>query len=443
MRPSFLTLRGISFLIAMGPPVAAQSTPAGNASAPPAEFAARLAEALESGPRRWDQLWAPEARSEDERILDARSRSLFDWSNVRIQPDGSAAGEGSSVQDFVVRGTATWRSEAWGVAVAFWTRQQDERFEVNTVVRRERWELDGSLAVSRRLLAPIAVEEARLDVGVYPGQNALLVDVAWDVRALADGVRHVRFFLDRRAHIYDLRVNGTLVSIVRGSERGALGLEGFSPELESSFTLPEALALGERAVVRFRIRAPLVHMRGRGWVTTLPIRDGAFRERVWIPVLDPSGGDDSCPIRMELHWPIDAYAVAAVSVGEEGTLRSLANDDAAEERRVLLERTGDVRALDFALLQEGVSLFDLPADIAGREDATSGLTRFERSLPGAVLRSRQELIAPLLDAAQNSSRDLSNELEDLLPLDTDLFDELFDDSSQEAESGADDRAAGG
>ncbi len=56
-----------------------------------------------------------------------------------------------------------------------------------------------------------------------------------------------------------------------------------SPELESSLELPRPLARDEKALIKYRMRSPLVHMRGDGYVTTLPLTGGAFRERVWLP----------------------------------------------------------------------------------------------------------------------------------------------------------------
>ena len=71
-----------------------------------------------------------------------------------------------------------------------------------------------------------------------------------------------------------------------------------------------------------------------------------------------------------------------------------------------------------------------------------GVARFERSPSGGEARTRAALLEPLLDVSRTSSRDLSSELQDLIPLDDDLLDELFDDSTQDAERGADDRQAG-
>jgi hypothetical protein len=59
------------------------------------------------------------------------------------------------------------------------------------------------------------------------------------------------------------------------------------------------------------------------------------------------------------------------------------------------------------------------------------------------VRTREALIAPLLDATTYSSRDLTSEMDELLPLDSDLIDllnELLDESSEGAETSAGDRS---
>jgi len=444
-----LPARLAAVLLAAVPAIAAIPVAAQTASAPDsaagAAFAARLAAALTAGPIAWDRLWEPQARDAGTRVLDARSHALFDWFDVEVAPERMRTlDDGRVVADVVVRGTATWRPDAWGVATSFWTQQTDERFASNRVVRRERWTLasGGGKAVRRGMLSPLQVTEARVDVGVYPGQDALLVDATYSVRSLADGVRDVRFLLDRRAQIYDLRVNGILVEYVRGNELGSLGLEGFSPELESSLQLPRALDRGEEALIRFRLRSPLVHMRGPGYATSLPIQDGPFRERVWLPVFGPTGDParDESGLELSFAWPDDAYATLALAANGPVKASSNSPDNRLEERRVSVSLRGNVADVDFALLDAGTALADLPGGVA---DADGGdVIRFTRPTPGAQLRTRASLVQPLLDASTASSQDLSAELEDLVPLDQDFLDELFDDSSQDAERGADDRQAG-
>ncbi|MBZ0269184.1 hypothetical protein K8I85_13605, partial [bacterium] len=321
----------------------------------------------------------------------------------------------------------------------------------NRVVRRERWlgGADGGGMVARQLLAPVDIVRADVAAGVYPGQDALLVDCTYDVRALADGVRAVRFLLDRRAQVYDFRVDGELCDVVRGNELGSLGLEGFSPEVESSLLLPRALRKGEEAVLRFRLRSPLVHMSGDGYVTTLPLHDGAFRERVWIPVFDPVGsGAVDEEIRFSITWPEGEFATVALAANTGDRVANAATDEKLEESRLELTTRGSVAGLDFALLGRGITLVDLPRDahaavgsIAPSPD-DPGLLRFSRTPSGADARLRAEVIDPLLDVSQSSSRDLSSELQDLIPMDDDMLEELFDDGAQDAERGADDRQAG-
>lgn len=419
--------------------------------APRATFAQRLEAALASGPVAWDRLWARDARTGERRVLDARAHALFDWADVRVMEERRAdLGGGRIETDVTVRGTATWRPNAWGVASSFWTQQTDERRESNRVVRRERWigDADGGMT-SRELLGLLDVTQARVAVGAYPGQDALLVDCTYDVRALADGVQAVRFLLDRRVQVYDFRVDGELCDVVRGNELGSLGLEGFSPEVESSLLLPRALREGDEAVLRFRLRSPLVHMGGDGYLTTLPLRDGAFRERVWLPVLDPAGADDvEEEIRVSISWPEHAFSTVALAAGEEDRIASAPVEEKLEESRLELTTRGDVAGLDFVLLSEGVTFADLPGDaraavgdvatFAGRAD----VLRFSRTPPGATARGRRALIDPMIDVSQSSSRDLSSELQDLIPMDDDVMDELFDDGAQDAERGADDRQAG-
>ncbi|GJM45128.1 MAG: hypothetical protein DHS20C21_19700 [Gemmatimonadota bacterium] len=411
-------------------------------------FSVRLGRAMEAGPVAWDGLWDPNARDETQRMLDVRSQALFQWSNVQVVSEGEwDLGSDRVAQDLTVRGTATWRPNAWGVASSFWTPQWDEHFESNRVVRRERWirKRGSGEMVAREPLSSLSVVEAQIDLGVYPGQSAILVDATYYVRALADGVQHVRFLLDRRSHIYDLRVNGQLAPLVRGNELGSLGLEGFSPELESSFELPRPLAKGEEALVKFRLRSPIVHLQDNGQVTSLPLADGPFRERVWIPLLGSVGGDGSgnlTNVKLSVRWPHGAFESVAVAAKPLDGLVDEPNDEKLEERRILLTSRSDLRDLDFALFEEGSSLSDLSTPVRVGMERRPGVFWFERTDGPAESRTRMALVDPLLDAAQSSSRDLSSELQELIPLDADMVDELFDDSSTDAERSADDRSAG-
>jgi len=416
--------------------------------APASRLAARLESAMEAGPIAMDRLWSPSARTEAERELQARAHALFDWTDVEVVSEGTVdLGTDLIAEDFTVRGTATWRPSAWGVATSFWTPQTDEKQESNRVVRRERWVRrrgSGDL-LARQPLAPLAVTEARIELGVYPGQSAVLVDATYYVRALADGVQHVRFLLDRRSHVYDLRVNGQLVPLVRGNELGSLGLEGFTPELESSFTLPRVLQKGEEALLKFRLRSPLVHLRTDGIVTSVPVADGPFRERVWIPLLGPVGGKPEASVsdvELAIRWPHGSFEMVGVAARSLDRLVDAPAEERLEERRIVLTSRADLRNLDFALFGPGSTFQDLPVPVRVGSERRPGVFWFQRTEGGADTRTRSALVAPLLDAAHASSRDLSSELQDLVPLDADFLDELFDDSSTDAERGADDRSAG-
>ena len=68
-----------------------------------AAFAARLATALEEGPVEWDALWAVGSRDREQRILDARSRALFDWFDVeataeRVLVDDKVFRDGGTIK---------------------------------------------------------------------------------------------------------------------------------------------------------------------------------------------------------------------------------------------------------------------------------------------------------------------------------------------------------
>lgn len=429
--------------------------PARSQTAPdPAGFAARLQDALLAGPAALDRLWLPTARDESRRLMDVRTAALFRWEGVVVQAEStrtlSPAADGAPRASVttVTRGTATWRAAAWGVAQSFWTLQTDERRESNPVVRREEWGLearDGRWQIlARRELGVLGVLDVRLAVDAYPGQDALLVDGSYYVTALEDSVRFVRFLLDRRAQAFDFRVNGELVPVVRGNELGSLGLSGFSPELESSFALPKPLARGEEALVSFRLRSPLVHMSEPGFVTSLPVTEGAFRERLWIPVFRPvrADGPESSAIELTVRWPGGTFDRVGFSAPETVTASVRRGE---EESSITAKWTGDLHDVDFALLAPGATL---PSSVGAWQPGTSAadLAHVVRTdpVPAGILRAgrreREAVLGPLL-ATSYASRDLSTELQELLPLDDDLRDELFDDSATDAERGADDRSA--
>jgi hypothetical protein len=422
------------------------------ASDPAVDFPPRLAAALISGPTAWDHLWAPGARDQTRRVLDAHVGSLFDWTNVHVTATAThplAKGEGGAPRvavTLLLTGTASWRERAWGVAQSFWTLQCDERKEANAVVRREEWALeqrgDAWLAVERRSLGTLQLVEARIAADVYPSQDALLVEGSYHVRALADSVSAVRFFLDRRASVYDLRVNGKLTGVVRGNELGSLGLEGYAPELESSFAFATPLKAGEEALVTFRLRAPLVHMTGEGFVTSLPIKKGPFGERLWLPILAPTGteGSEGTHVEATWRWPADEFATLGIA-GPPGAFAApiTAGD---EEASVSASWTGDVRDADFVLLAPNVDPAKLSLPMRWNAQAPAGRSRGARRY-AAASRSCVEargLLAPLLAESYASSRDRLG-ASGLLPLDDQVLNEMSDDSATNAEHGAEDRQA--
>ena len=435
---------------APGSDPASHASPATDA----ASFARDLQAALPAGAVAVDRLWVPGAREEARRMMDIRTSAMFLWSDVRVAAlsqhalGASPNGAPRAALETLVTGTATWRGAAWGVAQSFWTLQTDERREANQVVRREQWALEGGdghwRARDRRPLGDLEIVEAHFTVDAYPGQDALLVEGSYYVRALADSVQFERFLLDRRAAAYDFRVNGALVPVVRGNELGSLGLGGFSPELESSFAFPSPLAKGEETLITFRLRSPLVHMSEPGFVTTVPLIDGAFRERLWIPIFRPSRADgpEETRIELTLRWPSGTFDRVGVAAPPplDGTIRR-----GEEESSLTAGWTGDLHDLDFALLAPGVSL---PVTVATWAPGVSSasvalLTRVDPKPEGLLAigrRERESVLVPLL-ATSFASRDLSTELQELLPLDDDLVDELFDDSATDAERGADDRSA--
>jgi hypothetical protein len=425
-------------------------------AADPADFAARLEAALAAGPAAQDRLWVEGARDPSRRLLDVRTGALFEWSDVRVVPSAPRAlaaspqGARRAALDVLVAGTAAWRPAAWGVARSFWTLQCDERNETNRVLRREEWALeerDGAwLAVERRPLGLLEIVEARLAVDVYPSQDAMLVEGTYYVRSRAGGVASARFLLDRRSAAYDFRVGGALVPVVRGNELGSLGLEGFSPELESSFAFPAPLAAGEEALVSFRLRSPLVHMTGEGFVTSLPRTSGSFRERLWLPVLAPprADGPEASRIDLALRWPDGAFDRAGIA---GPAVCDAVVTPGEEEASVHLAWTGDVRDVDFLLAAGDAAAAGDVLDVhgvPGRRGEVSRLVRADAEPASALAAGRRErgaVVAPLLGGSYPTAQDFGAELQELLPLDEDLLDELFDDSSTDAERGADDRSA--
>jgi hypothetical protein len=434
-----------------------------------ADFAARLAAALEASPIAQDRLWASGVRDSARRVLDLRTASLFEWSSVSVAVEEVLEAQGGGAESGIaphvdvllrVRGTAAWAPEAYAVASAFWPLQVDEEEPRNEVVRREAWRLVPAagtwLARERIRLGETSVGSLEVSAGVHPAQDALLVDCTYELRALADGVESCRFLLDRRAMIYHLSVDGEPARGVRGGELGALGLEGFSSESESSFRFPRPLAEGETVTVRFRLRSPLVHMRGEGFVTTLPIHDGPFRERVWYPVLFPDRlvGADAGSTRegtLTLRFPKGALLPAGGA--DEATRPAAGEDDAdrLEEEALRYETPIHYRDLDFFLVEPGVDLAELDWSSYGFSPfrladglpflpsiggwPQNGEALAARSAPASMdphPRSRRAVVEPLLVGSGSAAQDLTSEIEQLLPIDLEQIEELFDDSSTDA-----------
>ncbi|MGQ0723418.1 MAG: hypothetical protein ACT4PE_17860 [Candidatus Eiseniibacteriota bacterium] len=432
-----------------------------------ADFAERLAAAMEASPLEQDRLWAPGMRDSARRVLDLRTASLFEWSGVRVIVEEVLNAQGGGAESGIpphvdvllrVRGTAAWTPEAYAVASAFWPLQVDEEEPRNEVVRREAWRLVPAggtwLARERIRLGETAVGSVEVSAGVHPAQDALLVDCTYELRALADGVESCRFLLDRRAMVYHLSVDGEPASSVRGGELGALGLEGFSSESESSFRFPRPLAEGETVRVRFRLRSPLVHMRGGGFVTTLPIHDGPFRERVWYPVLFPDrpaaadgGARDGT---LTLRFPKNTLAPVG-SVEEARPAPGVGDADLLEEDVLRYASPMHYRDLDFFLVEQGVDLGELdwtsyefsPFRLAGGLPFLPSLGGWsgDGDPPGTESalasidphpRSRRAIVEPLLAGSGRAAEDLTSEIEQLLPLDIEQIEELFDDSSTDA-----------
>ena len=421
-------------------------------STPGESFARELSEALLDSAGRQDALWAPGVRDSTTRFLDLRTALLFQWTDVDVVLEGERGLDRGEIEAVLrVRGTATWDPKAYAVGTAFWSLQLDEEAERNDVVRREAWTIveteEGWRGTRRRLLPNVDVVSAEIDAGIYPGQEAILATCTYYLRSLVDGAATCRFLLDRRAHVYGLEVNGARTDLVRGGEIGGLGLEGFSPELESSLRFPEPLREGEEVLVKFRMVAPIVHMTTDRFVTSVPIHDGPFRERAWIPLLEldrPRARNTE--IDLTLRWPREAFEDVAISAGGNGFTVEDGTDLRTRDEAVLRVRgRGDVRRVDFVLGAPGVSL-----GTAGPESArlvvpapSRAVDRLRREGEGdGEIRTRRALVGPLLEAATMSGRDLTSEIQDLLPLDLDLFEQLLDRSNEDAgDEGADDRSA--
>jgi len=456
--------RARAVLVATGLAFAALPRPVSadpGADAAAREFGAKLASAMEAGPVAQDALWIADARDSTRRVLDARAAALFRWSDVTVELESAAAGPSRDAASdrvdavFRVRGTAAWSERAWGVAESFWALQLDEARESNRVVRREAWRLvrtsDGWLARERVRLGEAGVVRADVSAGVYPGQDVLLVDCTYYLRGLMDDVSVCRFLLDRPATIYRLTVNGVPAEVARGGELGAFGLEGYSSESESSFRFPEPLAEGEEVLVRFLVRSPLVHMRGPGFVTSLPLQDGPFRERVWYPVPYPDhlaeapGYSDGSEGELTVRFPEDSLEPLDPSTGA----RPVAGvQDFLEEEVVRYDEAQHYRDFDFFLMEAGADLSGVdwseldfaPLRLGGAHPFLPTLGGANDADPTASLdphpRSRRAIVEPLLLGSGYAQSDLTSSLEDLLPIDLDEFDELFDDAAGDADQGA-------
>jgi hypothetical protein len=465
-------------LLIAGIAVAASPVSGGGAPADlAADFSSRLVEALGTGTVAWDRLWLPGARDSTRRWHDLRAQALFQWSDLSVRVEEARALDKDVVVTLRVSGLATWKPEAFAVARSLWTLQLDERRESNRVVRREAWRLaphgDGWAAVDRISLSPVRVSDLDLSVGIYPEQDAMLVGATYTLRSRLENLETLRFFLDRRAQIYRLQVDGRPVELVRGNELGSFGLEGFTPEMESSLRFPRPLGEGEEVRVEFRIRSPLVHMGDEGIVTSLPLRPGSFQVRAWYPIFAPAtaAGSETDRTRIDwsVRWPEGAFETSAFATGPDARdERETVNwaEERVVEMTVLSSPVAEAyRSLDFLLGRPGEGARAI------REGSITWGSRMARpagdrlpSLPlptrsGTVLRwgelvrptpefpldphprSRRSIVDPLLTLVTASTRDLASELADLLPLDSDALDEVFDDSDRDAEQGADDRSA--
>ncbi len=429
-------------------------------------FAARLVAALESGPAAWDALWLKGVRDSTHRELDLRTQSMFRWTEAAATVESARTWGTDVVVEMNLRGDVEWAPRAWGVASALWPLQCDENRERFGVIRREAWRLRESegewVAVERLRLRGFQILDLNVAAKVFPDQDALLVEATFYIRSRVDGLETARFFLDRRARIYRLTVDGEPTETARGGELGALGLDGFTPEVESSFRFPKPLAAGEEALVRFRVRSPLVHLEDDGIVTTLPLAPGAFSVRAWMPVFDPAhaAGGEPEAVQMErgweVHWPDGAFAENAFSPARDMWRIEPFSEERNEEVgvRVGYETFGDdpSRDLDFILARPGTKIrgFDWNGRVTGLQpipDMGKMGVRRAASAPRVFRwaslaeassdagldphpRSRQSLVGPLLEVAGMSSRDLSSELADLLPIDLDMFDEVSDEGDR-------------
>jgi hypothetical protein len=183
-----------------------------------------------------------------------------------------------------------------------------------------------------------------------------------------------------------------------------------------------------------------------GVVTTLPLEeDSAFRERIWMPVPDPPGAGrgEGTTFELSLRWEGGAFEAVALSV-PEGTSVSRDSYDVLEEEGVWARWWGgQIADVDFSLGDStAVARGPLPGETG--PPLAPGIGRIARERPeGARSWRDRDLVFPPMYGATQVSRDLTSELQDLLPLDDDLLDEVFDDSSADAERGADDRSGGG
>ncbi len=464
---------GLLGSVASAEPAATPAAPAPDADPDPVAgaFAVRLAAALEAGPVAWDALWAEGVRDSSRRALDLRTQSMFRWSDVTATVEGARAWGGDRVVEVLLQADVEWVPRAWGIASALWSLQCDEDRERFRVVRREAWRIresdDAWEAVERLRLRGFEILDLNVSVEVLPEQDALLAEATFYIRSRTDDLGTARFLLDRRARIYRLTVDGQAAETVRGGALGALGLEGFTPEVESSFRFPEPLAAGEEALVRVRVRSPLTHLEDGGIVTTLPLAPGAFSVRAWMPVFAPAHavGGATEPVGMErgweVHWPDGAFVGNTFSPARE--LWRIESQPAGPNEEVGVQigygSFGDdpSRDLDFVLARPGVSIveFDwqgrgpasLPPPDMGRvwdrrppnEPRVFRWASQVETTPEAGLdphpRSRKSLVEPLLEVAGMSSRDLSSELADLLPIDLDGFDEVSDEGDRGGDGG--------
>lgn len=463
-------MRAVALVVALSTSVCVADEPAAPVSIA-RDFAARLEAAMTGGPVSWDRLWSRAARDSSTRSLDVRASALFNWTDVHVAVDTTSvrvvAKEGAPAEEpafvdlaILVKGVATWDPRAFGVAASLWRPLHDELHESNHVVRREAWRLSNEggawRAVERTPLSPVHVRDLAVRASVFSRQEVLLVESTFSLVSEVDGLEAIRFLLDRRVEIYNLLVNDRSVNVIRGSELASLGLEGFSPENESSFRLPRALARGDEVLVKFRTRSPLVHLRGPGFVTTLPLHEGPFRERAWIPLFGAELERDSreSSVQLEVAWVKGSFERALLV----GKLNGESANPWPEEESAVSHPTRP-RSIDFVLLERGADAedaFDVLRGVRGSdlrvvtrdgihwqggEDATEPFATPASTRLDPHPRSRRALVEPLTALSTYSSRDLASELQEVLPLDTEMLDELYDDAETNSERGADDRAS--